>query len=131
MCVRSFRSRQRHFRSAVFRHNLRTIVLPAGLIVLLALAGLIWMQVYLPRKVGQDLQGAVLHTGIGTITGTTDILTGYKTSVPGYMLKVNDQTVQARAEIPARIGQQVKVNYRIGKSGRIYIKNISVLTESN
>ena len=125
MATKSANLKGANFRGALL-HNLRTIT-PGILIVLLALTGLFWIQVYVPLRTGNDLQGAVLISGTGTVTGAAEVLTGYRSAVPGYTIKLKEQTVRTKTSLPVRVCQQVLVKYRVGKSGVFYVDHIEAL----
>ena len=117
--------RPQGFRHAILVHNLRTYA-PGGLIIVWLLASLVWFLVLKPHWESQDLQGIPYRSGVGTIANTMSVAPRYMDNV-NVFVKVNGTTLSAKADMPVRAGQKVLVTYRIGKSGAIYVENISPL----
>lgn len=123
--TRGYSKRSKRFRHAIVVHNLRTLA-PGSLIIVWLLALLIWNLVLKPHWENQDLQGIPYRSGMGTIANTISAAPRYMDNV-NVFVKINGTTLSAKADVPVRAGQKVMVTYRIGKSGAIYVENISPL----
>jgi hypothetical protein len=98
---------------------------PAILAILLILVVMVGIFAVQPWYISQDLQGSVVRQAVGKVTG---LYYQHKQPVHTVTLEVNGVRAPVQTTTPVRIGQPVQVTYRVGKSGRMYVVDMAVLT---
>jgi hypothetical protein len=112
-------SQQQNRRQAMVSYSIREAG-PGILILVLTLVFMVGIFMVPPWYITQDLQGSQPRQGIGKVTGVYY----HKQSAPTVTLEVNGARVSLQTTQPVRIGQEVTVTYRVGKSGTVYAQNI-------
>lgn len=123
--------RYRRWSGRTIRERLKQALTTAGVVLAVAVivAGMgwwVWLSVGNPLWAARDIEGATIQHGMGTVTSITYRQATRENPTPPMLvwLRLNGQDVMANTYAAVRAGDSVKVDYRVGKSGRIYVESI-------
>ena len=107
------------------RENLLGVALLVALIAVLC--GMAW---YLRIAPMRDRKYAPLESARAKVVSITLAPTGphYPGSYFLVRVNMNGQELQAKSTMAARVGQTVRIRYRRGKSGNLYVEQVEPLT---
>jgi hypothetical protein len=110
---------------AIRWHRLRT-ALPAGVVILFALAWVGVVFICVPISINADLRHATPRRAIGIVEGLVYVPVSQGFPDPPRMvsLRWHGESAVGYTHTPVRKGQRVLVTYRVGRSKRVYVERV-------
>ena len=112
-----------NLRFAIWMNNLRLLLLGAAVLSPI-IVFLLWWVFLRPAQAHEDVKGRGLQRGIAVVTAVTHGRTGLASA----FVEINRRTAQTDSFTPVRVGQEVQVWYRVGKSGMVYVERMEPMT---